>query len=97
MPNSDSYANERVVTHPGSCAESTFYSADALWDHLMDEFVICFPGEIKSNSRGSVTRDDHYLSAGADVRLGVPQLPADRRASRKRGQCETPASQRLLG
>lgn len=80
--------------------EPTF-TADAAADPAvlmhsgMAEFIICFPGEIKLNSPGSSTRDDHYLSAGADVHLGVPQLTADGRARRKRGQRETPASQRI--
>lgn len=56
------------------------WSADPLWDQPMEEFNIYFPGEIRFNRSWSMTRDDHYLSAGADVHLGVPQLLPDRQA-----------------
>lgn len=80
-----------------SQADFLLPSADPLWDHPIEEFIIYFPGEIKFNGGGSMTRDDHYLSAGAGMYLAVPQLPADRQAHRKWGQRGTPASRRISG
>lgn len=93
------HLSRQLLTHLSMSADTLASALTRCGITWWLSFIIYFSDKIKYSGRGSVTREDHYLStdSGMDPYLAVPQLPADRQARGNRVMAKPQPSQRILG